>query len=98
MATVVGPQGFLRQQAAATTRADSRDLLAGIACPTFVVHGAEDRLIPVAAGEELAASIPAATLRLVDQAGHCIFLERPDTAVDIVDEFLSTIPPDRHTP
>lgn len=88
MAAAVGPEGFLRQQAATMARSDSCDLLAGITCPTVVVHGAQDRLIPVAAGEEIAAAVPGATLRLVADAGHFLLLEQPEAAEAIVDEFL----------
>ena len=89
MAAAVGPRGFLRQQSAVMARTDSRALLAGIACPTFVIHGAEDRLIPVQAGQRIAAAVPGATFRLVANAGHFIFLEQPEEAAAVVDEFLA---------
>lgn len=88
MAATVGPEGFLRQQAAVMARADSRDLLAGITCPTLVVHGAEDRLIPLTAGRSIAAGIPHATFCLVEEAGHFLFLERPNEAATILRAFL----------
>ena len=91
MATAVGPEGFLRQQAATMARSDSRDLLAGISCPTVVIHGAEDRLIPVAAAVEIGAAVPGATLRLVAQAGHFLLLEQARTVAALVDDFLSTV-------
>ncbi len=91
MAVTVGPQAFLRQQAATIARSDSRELLTRIACPTFVIHGTEDRLIPVAAGEEMAEGIATATLRLVEDAGHFLLLERPQVAAVAVAEFLGTI-------
>lgn len=91
MAATVGPDRFLRQQTATMGRSDSLDILAGVACPTFVVHGAEDRLIPVAAGEEIAAAVPGATLRLIAEAGHFLLLERPAEAAAVVDEFLRAV-------
>ena len=91
MADTVGPDKFLQQQAAVMGRADSRDLLQGITCPTFIVHGTEDRLIPPSAGEEVAAAIPAATLRRIEAAGHFLLLERPNEANAVVDEFLQTV-------
>jgi pimeloyl-ACP methyl ester carboxylesterase len=91
MADAVGPDKFLQQQAAVMGRADSRDLLPGITCPTFIVHGAEDRLIPPSAGQEMAAAIPGATLRRVDAAGHFLLLERPTEANAVVDDFLQTV-------
>ena len=47
MTTPVGPEAFLRQQQAVIGRADRRSTLAGITCPTAIIHGAGDRLIPL---------------------------------------------------
>jgi pimeloyl-ACP methyl ester carboxylesterase len=91
MAATVGPDHFLRQQAATMARSDSSEILAGIGCPTFVVHGVEDRLIPPAEGEEIAAAVPGATLRLIAEAGHFLLLERPAEAAAVVDEFLRVL-------
>ena len=91
MAATVGPRGFLRQQSAVMARVDSRDLLAGIACPTFVIHGAEDRLIPLQAGQRIVAAVPGATFCLVENVGHFLFLERPEEAAAVVDEFLCAL-------
>ncbi len=85
MAATVGPHGFLRQQSATMDRRDSRDLLPGITCPTFVIHGAEDRLIHPDAGRETAAAVPTSTLSIVEQAGPFLFLERPDAAIAAAD-------------
>jgi hypothetical protein len=41
-----------------------------------VIHGAEDRYVPVANAAALAGSIPGATLRVLDHAGHLVFIER----------------------
>lgn len=91
MAAVVGPEAFLRQQAAVMARMDTSGLLTGIRCPTLVMHGVEDRLIPVQAGLETAQEVPTATLHLVEQAGHFLFLEQPEEASGTVDAFLKTI-------
>jgi 3-oxoadipate enol-lactonase len=47
-----------------------------ITSPTLVIHGAEDRYVPVANAAALAGSIPGATLRVLDHAGHLVFIER----------------------
>ncbi len=44
--------------------------LAKITAPTLVIHGREDRLIPVRAGRNTAAAIPARELELIDGMGH----------------------------
>ena len=53
----------------------SRDV-GHITSPTLVIHGAEDRYIPVANAAALAAAIPGARLRVLDHAGHLVFIER----------------------
>jgi pimeloyl-ACP methyl ester carboxylesterase len=40
--------------------------------PVLVVHGEEDRLVPVEAGRDLARLIPHAELRIVPNAGHLL--------------------------
>jgi pimeloyl-ACP methyl ester carboxylesterase len=51
-----------------------------IRAPTLVVHGAEDRIIPVANACATAERVPGARLQILDQAGHLYPTEEP--AVD----------------
>ena len=53
----------------------SRDV-GHITSPTLVIHGAEDRYVPVANAAALAEAIPGARLRVLDDAGHLVFIER----------------------
>ena len=53
----------------------SRDV-GHITSPTLVIHGAEDRYVPVANAAALAGAIPDAKLRVLDNAGHLVFIER----------------------
>jgi len=53
----------------------SRDV-GHITSPTLVIHGAEDRFVPVANAVALAEAIPEAKLRILDDAGHLVFIER----------------------
>ena len=89
MAAAVGPAAFLRQQAATMGRADSRVLLPSISCPTTVIHGAEDRLIPVEMGREIADAAPGAEFVLIQDAGHFAMSEQPTSAAAAVSEFLA---------
>ena len=89
MAAGVGPEAFLRQQLATTERIDSLDLLSSISCPTTVIHGADDRLIPVEMSREMAAAIPGAQLVIIEGAGHLAFSEQPDRGASAVREFLA---------
>ena len=49
---------------------DRSGLLGTIRAPTHVIHGLADALVPVAAGRDLAARIPGATLDVIDGMGH----------------------------
>ena len=53
----------------------SRDV-GHITSPTLVIHGSEDRYVPVANAAALAGAIPGAGLRVLDHAGHLVFIER----------------------
>ncbi|TFB92277.1 alpha/beta hydrolase [Cryobacterium sp. MDB2-A-2] len=90
MTVPVGPGAFLRQQRAVVQRSDLRSMLPSITCPTMIIHGAADRLIPLAAAEETAAAMPAATFTIIEGAGHFLFHERPAAARDVVDAWLES--------
>jgi pimeloyl-ACP methyl ester carboxylesterase len=64
------PTGFLRQIAAIAATGDLRTHLANIIAPTLVLHGADDPLVPVAAGKDTAANIQGAELLIVEGMGH----------------------------
>jgi 3-oxoadipate enol-lactonase len=82
--------GFARQKMALDAF-DSRGRLHGISVPTLVVHGAEDIMVPMHFGEELAANIANSQFEVVERAGH--FLP-PSGYVPLVLEFLAKHPLD----
>jgi proline iminopeptidase len=63
-------EGTARQLLAILATGDRRPQLARITAPTLVLHGADDPLVPVAAGRDTAAHIPGAKLEIVDGMGH----------------------------
>jgi pimeloyl-ACP methyl ester carboxylesterase len=63
-------EGTERQMVAILGSGDRRSLIRQIAAPTLVIHGADDPLVPLAAGEDTAANIPGATLEVIDGMGH----------------------------
>jgi pimeloyl-ACP methyl ester carboxylesterase len=77
MAADVGPEAFLRQQAAIMGRPDSRPTLAAIDCPTLVLVGEQDELTPPERAAEMAQGIRAARLVTVPECGHLSTLEQP---------------------
>lgn len=62
--------------------------LGRIAAPALVLHGREDRIIPVAAAHYFAAHLPDARLHVLPNAGHWLQLEHPRTFANLVRAFL----------
>lgn len=78
----------LRAGLAILEQTDLRGELSAIRAPTLVLHGARDRLVPVAAGEYLARQLPRARLVTLDTAGHVPFLSHPAPCLSAVRDFL----------
>ncbi len=64
------PAGVTRQLMAVIASGDRRALLKTIVAPTLVIHGAADVLVPLAAGQDTARSIPRAKLLVIEGMGH----------------------------
>jgi 3-oxoadipate enol-lactonase len=64
------------EQMRAGARFDASRDVGHITSPTLVIHGTEDRYVPVANAVALAEAIPGAKLRILDAAGHLVFIER----------------------
>jgi pimeloyl-ACP methyl ester carboxylesterase len=83
-AAVVGP--FVQNLAAAaamswhpyTVNPRLLGRLPEVSCPTVVLWGEHDALIPLRHGRLLAAGIPGADLQIVPAAGHLLALEHPE--------------------
>jgi pimeloyl-ACP methyl ester carboxylesterase len=67
---------------------DVRDRLPEIACPTLVVQGLHDMLVPVADAEQYARLIPGARKVMWPETGHVPQLERPVRFNNVLLEFL----------
>lgn len=63
---------------------DCRPLLSSLACPTLVIHGTEDVICPLAAGEELAALIPDASLMPIVGCGHAPPVIYPEVISEVI--------------
>jgi len=71
-----GGPGFLLAMNALLSY-DFRERLPDICCPTLVVHGQEDALVPVADAREFERLIPRSRVVILDETGHVPMLERP---------------------
>jgi 3-oxoadipate enol-lactonase len=84
---VQDPEGYRGQIAAALTH-DAFDRLPEIDCPTLIVTGDDDRVIPAASSDVLHERIPRSRLEVVPGAGHLFFLEQPEASVRLLEDFL----------
>ncbi len=60
-----------------------------VTAPTLVVWGEHDRVVPRAHGERYAELIAGARLEVIADTAHAPLLERPDTTVDLILDFLA---------
>ncbi|WP_312109563.1 alpha/beta fold hydrolase [Brevibacillus reuszeri] len=63
---------------------DCCPLLSSIICPTLVIHGTEDVICPIPAGEELSALIPGASLFPMVGSGHALPVTCPDAVSEAI--------------
>jgi pimeloyl-ACP methyl ester carboxylesterase len=63
---------------------DVQARLADITAPTLVIHGTEDKMIPVANGRLIASLIPGAKLEIFDGVGHLFWWEEPERSAELV--------------
>ncbi|GAB4166569.1 MAG: alpha/beta fold hydrolase [Geothermobacteraceae bacterium] len=89
----VSPRTLPSQQVAEAglellARTDLRALLPAVDVPVLVAHGAEDAIIPAAAGQYLADTLSGARLEVFSGVGHAPFLSRPERFRQLLEAFL----------
>lgn len=66
----------------------SYDRLPGMACPTLVLCGEDDGMVPPENGRQIAALVPGARFEIIPHCGHLPMLERPGEVAGLVFAFL----------
>ncbi len=87
-------EGIVGALTAMRDRPDSTDTVRSIEVPVLVLVGSEDVLTPPAKSEQLAAALPADTVRrfeVVEGAGHVSAMERPSAVNHVLSEFLDLV-------
>jgi pimeloyl-ACP methyl ester carboxylesterase len=83
------PEAYMAQlQGILAWEAYSR--LPQITAPTLVIHGENDRLVPVANGKLIASRIPGAKLVLIPHASHIFPSDQPEAAHRAILDFLAS--------
>jgi pimeloyl-ACP methyl ester carboxylesterase len=70
---------------------DACDRLGEIRQPVLILHGRQDRTIPLSSAEELARRLPEARLEVIEQAGHQFHSEQLDQVLRLVLEFVEAV-------
>ena len=76
-----------------TFLSDNRADLPRLATPTLIVQCSEDLIAPREVGVYLQHALPNATLRVIENVGHCPHLSAPSASTTAIDEFLSQLEP-----
>ena len=88
MGVRVGARTYIRQNRAVSARGDLRKVLPGIAVPTAVIVGQEDRLTPAGLSKEIHALTPGSTLHIIPDCGHLPPIEKPEVIAALLKELL----------
>ena len=83
------PAIFEAQIHALLHRPDATALLGRIAVPTLVLCGRDDQWSPLARHEQMAALMPRAQLKIVEDSGHMTTMEQPEAVSDALAEWLA---------
>jgi sigma-B regulation protein RsbQ len=75
--------------ARATFLSDNRADLTRLQTPALILQCTDDLIAPQAVGEYMHRTMPNATLKLIENTGHCPHLSAPSASADAVEEFLS---------
>jgi len=66
-------------------------LLRGVATPSLVVWGQDDRIVPLDCGQQYGELLADARLEIVDDAGHTVDLEQPELLAQLIADFVATV-------
>ena len=79
--------------ARATFLSDNREDLARLDAPALVLQCSDDIIAPQTVGTFMAARMPRATLRVIDNVGHCPHLSEPEASTQAINDFLASVEP-----
>ncbi|MBA3300349.1 MAG: alpha/beta fold hydrolase [Thermoleophilaceae bacterium] len=83
----VGTPGFA-DAVDANLEYDFRDSLPEIGCPTLIIWGEKDPIIPVRDAKEYNEAIPDSRMVILEDTGHIPMAERPETFNELMMDFL----------
>jgi pimeloyl-ACP methyl ester carboxylesterase len=88
MADAIGVEGFLNTVKAQLARPDSTPDLPTITCPTLVLTGREDAVVPLDIQAAMAKALPNSRFVIVERCGHLSALEQPEIVTAALRDWL----------
>lgn len=73
---------------ALASRMETCSTLSTISVPTLIICGSDDKITPVVQSEKMLESIPNATMKVIEEAGHLSNMEQPDEFNHHLENFL----------
>ncbi len=89
MAESIGIDGFMNQIKAQLARPSAMQDLPNITCPTLVLTGREDQVVPLPVHIKMAEMLPNSRLVIVEQCGHLSTLEQPEVVTQALRDWLT---------
>ena len=83
-----------RRFAEATFFADNRADLGDVRVPSLIMQCSDDMIAPAAVGAYLRDTLPGSTLRQLAATGHCPHMSHPQETIDVIRDYLSSVPND----
>lgn len=78
-----------KQFARVTFLSDLRAQLPRLTTPTLILQCSDDLIAPLSVGQYMQRTLPNATLKVIQNVGHCPHLSAPGASTDALDTFLS---------
>lgn len=89
MAKTIGIEGFVNEVKAQLARPSAIPDLPHITCPTLVLTGREDTVVPLQYHQEMHAQLPNSRLVVVEHCGHLTTMEQPDFVTNALRDWLT---------
>jgi pimeloyl-ACP methyl ester carboxylesterase len=89
MAESIGIDGFVNEIKAQLARPDAMLDLPTIICPTLVLTGREDYVVPLETHQIMVDTLPNSQLVVVEHCGHLSTMEQPEIVTDALRQWLT---------
>ena len=64
-------------------------LIAKVQCPTLIIWGKQDKIVPVEHAARFQRDIKGSQMVILDTCGHCVMIEKPDETAALIKRFFN---------